>query len=262
MAEIVPTQPRTTPMIATLLQSAVFQEELEDEYPVTPPPTQDELPYEDDENMESERHRLQMNLLIESLRLHWVDRQDFFVGGNMFVYYSLEQTRGKSFRGPDVFVALGVEKERERKSWVVWEEAKAPDVIIELLSPRTATADRTSKKEIYQNALRVPEYYWFDPLSGELAGFALRQGRYEPIAPDDQNRLVSDALQLALTVHTGNYQDHGGQWLRWQTLGGQTLLAGEERAEREHNRAEREHDRAERLAARMRELGIDPDALP
>ena len=55
------------------------------------PPTQDELPYDDGMPMESERHILQMHLLMETLRLWWADRQEFYVGGNMFVYFSLEQ---------------------------------------------------------------------------------------------------------------------------------------------------------------------------
>lgn len=33
------------------------------------PPTQDELPYDDEMPMESERHVLQMHLLMETLRL-------------------------------------------------------------------------------------------------------------------------------------------------------------------------------------------------
>lgn len=48
------------------------------------PPTQDELPYSDGMPMESERHVLQMQLLMESLRLSWAERQDFYIGGNMF----------------------------------------------------------------------------------------------------------------------------------------------------------------------------------
>lgn len=45
---------------------------------------------------------------METLRSWWADRQGFYVGGNMFVYFSLQQVRNKDFRGPDVFVALGV----------------------------------------------------------------------------------------------------------------------------------------------------------
>lgn len=109
------------------------------------PATQEELPYDDGIPMESERHVLQMQLLIETLRLQWADRQDFYIGGNMFVYFSLEQVR-KDFRGPDVFVVLGVPK-RERKSWVVWEEGKGLDVVIELLSESTAQQDKTEKNK-------------------------------------------------------------------------------------------------------------------
>lgn len=144
------------------------------------PPTQDQLPYDDGIPMESERHLLQMQLLMESLRLWWADPQDFYVGGNMEVYFSLEQVRNKDFRGPDLFVVLGVPR-RERKSWVVWEEGKGPDVVIELLSASTAEQDKTEKKQIYQNQLRVPEYFWFDPFNPEdWAGFALQNGVYEP----------------------------------------------------------------------------------
>ena len=76
----------------------------------------------------------------------------------MFVYFSLAQVRNQAFRGPDFFVVLDVSP-RERKSWVVWQEGKGPDVVIELLSDSTAAHDKGEQKIIYQNALRVLEYY-------------------------------------------------------------------------------------------------------
>ncbi|MBM4258323.1 MAG: Uma2 family endonuclease [Deltaproteobacteria bacterium] len=95
------------------------------------PPTQDELPCDDGEPMETARHRQQMFLLLETLH-PWLDqRSDGYAGGNMFLYFSLAQVRHQDFRGPDFFAVLGVPK-GERKSWVVWEEGKGPDVIIEL----------------------------------------------------------------------------------------------------------------------------------
>ena len=48
--------------------------------------------------METERHRHQMNLLIDSLAEAWNDRDDFYVGGNMFVYYSELQAKRNDFR--------------------------------------------------------------------------------------------------------------------------------------------------------------------
>jgi hypothetical protein len=84
-------------------------------------PGADELQTSDGEPMESERHRRQMLLLIESLEHAFGDRDDFYVGGDMFLYFSEAQTRKNDFRGPDVFVVLDTER-RERKAWVVWEE--------------------------------------------------------------------------------------------------------------------------------------------
>jgi Uma2 family endonuclease len=186
------------------------------------PPTEDELPCDDGMPMETQRHALQMQLLIDPLRLIWADRMDAYVGGNMFIYFSLEQVRHQDFRGPDFFAVLGVPK-RERKSWVVWQEGKGPDVVIELLSESTAAQDKGEKKDIYQDRLRVPEYFWFDPFTAEWGGFTLRNRGYEPLTEDGQGRLTSQCLELALVRWDGVYQDVEARWLRWVTLEG-TLL--------------------------------------
>ena len=56
--------------------------------------------------MDTPRHRAQMNLLIESPTIGWSERHDYYVGGNMFVYFSEPEARGETFRGPDMFVVL------------------------------------------------------------------------------------------------------------------------------------------------------------
>lgn len=229
-------------------------------YGVTIPPTQDELPYDDGIPMETPRHAAQMRLLIESLELHWADRQDFFVGGNMFVYFSLQQARNQDFRGPDFFVVLGVPR-KERKSWVVWEEEKSPNLVIELISESTAIRDKVEKKQIYQDQLRVPEYIWFDPFTTELAGFTAHNGFYESMEPDDWGRLTSEQLKLTLTLWEGTYQSITTRWLRWATPEGTLLPTAQEVAEQERQRAEQERQRANRLAERLREMGLDPDQV-
>jgi Uma2 family endonuclease len=223
------------------------------------PPTEDELPCSDGVPMDTPRHRAQMNLLIETLELHWASRHDFFVGGDMFLYFSLDQIRGRDFRGPDFFVVLGVE-ERERKSWVVWQEGKGPDVIIELLSESTAAIDKGEKKQVYQDQLRVPEYFWYDPFSGELAGFRLRGPVYEPITPGSNGRLYSEPLDLLLAPWEGRFHGITAPWLRWYTRDGLLLpttaeIAEEERrrADEERARAEQERTRAEQERARAEE---------
>jgi Uma2 family endonuclease len=190
--------------------------------PFVMPPTQDELPYSDGEPMESWRHVLQLRLLLDILMLAWEHRDDVFVGANMFVYYSPHQVKTEDYRGPDMFVVLGVPR-GDRKSWVVWEEQKGPDVVIELLSDTTAHLDRTEKKQIYQDRLRVPEYFWYDPYSGELAGWALREGVYEQIRSDADGSLSSPLLGLRLVRWQGEYDRVEATWLRFATPDG-TLL--------------------------------------
>jgi len=48
-------------------------------------------------------------------------------------------------------------------------------------------------------------------------------------------------------------------WLRWWDNLGNLLLWSSEQAEQERPRADQESQRAERLAAKLRELGVDPD---
>jgi Uma2 family endonuclease len=248
---------------------------------IVAPPTEEELPSDDGIPMETQRHKLQMDLLVDPLS-DWLSQENAFVGGNMFVYFSPQQVKTHDYRGPDVFVVLDVPR-RERKSWVVWEEGKAPDVVIELLSASTAEFDRQEKKTIYQNRLRVPEYFWFDPFNPEnLAGFSLRDGVYEPIQLEDGGQLISRQLHLVLVRWAGTFKGVETIWLRWATLEGELLPTGDERAEQAQQQAEQEHQRAEqerqraeqerqraeqerisrqRLAEKLRELGVDPESL-
>ena len=218
------------------------------EFHFTLPPTQDDLPYDDGIPMESERHVLQMQLLIDTLRPWLDDREDGYVGGNMFIYYSLKQVRNQDFRGPDVFVALGVPK-GERKSWVCWEEEKTPDVVIELLSVSTRTVDKGEKKLIYQNQMRVAEYFWYDPFNpNDWAGFQL-QDVYQPIPINLLGQLVSRVLNLALVRWQGSFQGISTTWLRWAQLDGTLLLTTEERAEQAEQWADQAQAQADQAQA-------------
>ena len=116
-------------------------------------PTEDDLPSDDGEPMETPRHRDQMISLIYSLKTHWANRTNYYVSGNMFLYYDPQSHR--KFRGPHFFLVLDVDN-HERKSWVVWQEGmRFPDLIIELLSDTTRETD-TGEEE---NALRASVSY-------------------------------------------------------------------------------------------------------
>ena len=75
-------------------------------------PTEDDLPCDDGEPLETARHRDQMELLIRSLQAHWSERHNYYVGGNMFLHYDPRSRR--KFRGPDFFLVMNVDTESER----------------------------------------------------------------------------------------------------------------------------------------------------
>ncbi len=79
------------------------------------------------------------------------------------------------------------------------------------------------------------------------------------MTPNDRGHYPIAPLGVELGVVQGTYQNQDSPWLRWWNLDGNLLLIGDERAELEHQRAELEYQRAEKLAAKLRELGINPE---
>lgn len=204
--------------------------------------------------MESSRHRQQMSLLIEGLHLELAARPDVYVGGNMGLYFSALQAKHNDFRAPDVFVVIGADQ-RERKSWVVWEEGgKAPDVIVELLSDRTADVDRGEKKRIYARVLRVPVYVLFDPYTLELIVYRLENGDYVEVPPRPNGRVPVEGMELELGVHVSTYEKVEGPWLRWYRADGSLVPTRAEALEAAESLAAAERRRAEGAEAEIAQL--------
>ncbi|MDD1422049.1 Uma2 family endonuclease [Dolichospermum sp. ST_sed1] len=216
--------------------------------------------YSDEPPVETELHLRQIILLFKCLEWLWKERTDFYAVGNLSIYYSPHQKKSEDVRGPDFFVVLGTER-KTRKSWVVWEEnGKYPHVIVEILSPTTAKTDRETKKLLYQDTFRTPDYFWFDPYTLEFAGFNLISGKYQPLQPNEKGHLWSEELGLYLGIYEG--------LLRYFTSSGILVPTPEESAEMEATRAAMEAEKAkisneksQRLAAKLRELNIDPDTI-
>ncbi len=221
----------------------------------TSPTNLPELVTEDGIPLESAWHRAQINLLIESLRHYWRDRHDYYVAGNMFLYYSVEQARRLYYRGPDFFVVKGVDGTRPREAWIVWEEeGRYPDLIIELISPTSATLDRVIKKQLYAEVFRTLEYFWYDPATRELQGWHLTNEHYEPLSPDERGFIWSRVLGLFIGLWEGMYQGETSSWVRFFTRQGDLVLLPEEELALQ---LQQERQRAERLAQKLRELGIE-----
>lgn len=203
----------------------------------------------DEPEMESSLYYMQLLLLVTCLEWLWRDRNDFFIGANLTIYFSRQQLRNRDFRGPDFFLVKQTPK-RPRNAWVVWEEdGKYPNLIIELLSTSTATTDRTLKKDLYQERFRTPEYFWFSPDTLEFEGYRLMGNRYQEITPNARGWRWSEELGLYLGVE---------QQLRYFTSEGDKVPTPEEVAEIAQTQLEQERIKTEHLAQRLRSLGIDP----
>jgi Uma2 family endonuclease len=214
----------------------------------------------DEPELESSLHLQQIFLLISCLELYWRERNDYFAAGNLSIYFQPDPTKPREFRGPDFFVVLGTEK-TDRKSWVVRHEGGIyPQLIVEILSDSTAKVDRTTKKLLYQNVFCTPNYFWFDPETLEFQGFHLVEGEYMALQPNARGHLWSNQLQMFLGLYEGK--------LRYFTAVGDLVPTAEEvwrqeqgRADMETQRAEDAIAHAEKLAAKLRELNINPEQI-
>ncbi len=163
-----------------------------------------EYPESDGEPMaETDLHRDEMAALIVTLQDRYRDAPDVYVAGNLFVYYAEDDPDARF--APDVFVVFGVPK-RQRRIYRLWEEKRAPAVVIEVTSRKTWLEDAGNKK-ILCARLGVAEYFTHDPageyLSPPLQGFRLEGSDYRPIPPDVDGALVSEALGLKLQLENG-----------------------------------------------------------
>jgi Uma2 family endonuclease len=174
------------------------------------------LPESDGKPMaETDVHRKQMIDLLDALEEYYRDDPQIYVTGNIFLYYRDEDNLRQSI-SPDIFVVREVEK-RERRIYLLDEEGKAPDVVIELTSANTKLEDLNTKRLVYAS-LGVREYFLFDPygeaLRPTLRGFLLENGQYIPMMG---NRLISEVLGMELRLEEGRlrlYDRQTGERLR------------------------------------------------
>ncbi|MEQ8539589.1 MAG: Uma2 family endonuclease [Coleofasciculus sp. D1-CHI-01] len=227
------------------------------------PPT--DLIFDDGEPLESNRHRIAINVLIRSLQQAYLDRNDFFTSGNMFIYYSSEQARNRDFRGPDFFAVLNVDGTTERQGWVVWEEGGCyPDVIVELMSPSTAAMDTGTKKDIYERIFRTPDYFVFNPFDpNSLQGWHLDASQqYQPLVPNEQGWLWCQTLGLWVGTWHGTIDRETAVWLRFYDQEGNLVPLPEEAAQQEVEAAQQQGLKQGTLRQLLRILSTRLDQVP
>jgi Uma2 family endonuclease len=211
-------------------------------------PTSDGRPF-----AETDLHRTIMAAAIETLQLHFA-KQPVYVSGNLLLYYKPGCQRRRV--SPDVMVVKGLEQ-RNRDNYLLWEEGRAPNVVIEVTSASTRDEDLDDKFEIYRDAVRVAEYFLFDPrgeyLSPVLQGYRLIGGQYVPIEPAS-GRLPSLELGLVLEERGGElrfFDPAAGKYLPTQREARETAEAARSAAEAGRDAAEA---KAEQLVQELESL--------
>jgi Uma2 family endonuclease len=153
---------------------------------------------------ETDDHRNLMLDLISGLQHHYAADPLVYVSGNLLLFY--ESGNKRRHVSPDVFVVKGVRK-HTRPNYLLWEEGRGPDVVIELTSSSTRSEDTDKKFALYRDVLRVAEYFMFDPhgdyLKPPLQGYRLRAEAYQPLRAVG-GRIRSKVLGLEL-VCDGKY---------------------------------------------------------
>jgi len=124
-------------------------------------PSAEELPDSDDTPVDNELQIPVAALLRAILSRLWAERQDWFFGVNMGVYYQPPNTSIV----PDGFLSLGVvrrKRERGRPSYVLWEENNiVPLLVIEVVS-QTSGQEYDDKQTKYAQ-IGVLYYVVYNP---------------------------------------------------------------------------------------------------
>ncbi|MBX7210628.1 MAG: Uma2 family endonuclease [Verrucomicrobiaceae bacterium] len=232
-----------------------------------PRPDVSNLITEDDTPVDNLFSEKQMRLLTESIHTSWKPGFPFVAMANVGVYVALNRPAIV----PDVLVTTEVEPlqdamKKDHRSYFTWMYGgKVPDVVIEIVS-NTKGGELSTKKRDYHH-IGVPWYAVFDPAhhltENTLTIFERQRADYVT-----SNQPAFEGIGLGVTLWTGEYEGMTETWLRWTDRDGKMLLTGKEsteaearRAAAETKRAAAEAGRAARFAAKLRELGVDPEGL-
>jgi Uma2 family endonuclease len=167
-----------------------------------------------DELMANFQH-LTINGAALHLAKHFGNPDTTLLGGDLYLApFPPDDMTG--IRYPDMLIAFDVDPEayHRRNSYIISEQGKPPDFVLEIGSPSTGRVDVEAKRDDYA-ALEIPEYWRFDETGRShgmrLAGDRLVNGVYQPIAIEV---LAEDILQGYSAVLNLDLRWEQGQ-LKW-----------------------------------------------
>jgi Uma2 family endonuclease len=172
-------------------------------------------PQEGDQVTESTLHDLWRGYLRDVFRAQVAGDPTIAVFSNVRVEWG---TADIPPYGPDVAVMTGVRQQREWRTFDIAREAANPALIIEITSPSTATADRSTKLDAYERG-GVATYVIVDAVGQRgrqhvrLVGFQLADGGYDVAQPDQRGWLWLAPVRVWLGIEQGRPRcyDEAGQ---------------------------------------------------
>jgi Uma2 family endonuclease len=199
----------------------------------------------------------------------WKDRTDWLFSIDMAFYYKPKDKNTNI--APDGLLSLGLKSppdENLRSSYVLWDEKVIPQFALEIVS-KSRGKEYTDKFKIYQS-VGILYYLVYSPLSKTKARFQLYKlvdGEYI-LQSDGSKPYWMPEVGLGIGAENQSYGNNQREWLYWYDENDVRYPTPLERAEAEASRASIEamgrtaaEQRADLLAAKLRDLGIDPDSL-
>ena len=161
-----------------------------------------------------------------SLAAHFGDRETTIITSELAAALIPYEGTYEGIRYPDLLIAFNVNPatHRARKGYLIPEQGKPPDFVMEVASETGRERDEVVKRAAYAR-MGVPEYWRFDDTGGRwhsaaLAGDRLVDGAYQPIeiheTADGGYWGHSESLNLDLCWERGE--------LRWYDPVGQRYL--------------------------------------
>jgi Uma2 family endonuclease len=241
-------------------------------------PTHLDLPHTDGKPVENAYQPAQSMLLTGSLT-PYLDRfhpdGNYFIGSDTGIYWRRTEKPLEGCKVPDWYYIPNVPRLLNgtyRRSYVMWQEFTHPLIVIEYVSgdgsEEKDTTPHTGKFWVYEHAIQASFYAIHDPEREELSVYELVRNQYQPLAATVEGRFRIPSMEVDLGIWHGEYLGYPAAWLRAWDWNGRLIPTPEELVEleqqrtvQERNRAEQERNRADKLAARLRELGINPDTV-
>jgi Uma2 family endonuclease len=211
-----------------------------------------QLPDSKDTPLDNQLQHLVPGLLESSLALIWSQRQDWFFGAGMGIYYDPK----KPAIVPEAFLSIGVPRvinEELRPSYVLWEEKKSPILALEIVS-KTYREEHITKGGIYAQEIGILYYVIYCPLrtiKDTLEVYKLTNGEY---ILQPENPVFLPEIGLGIGKERGTYQGITRELLYWFDENGKRFLTPEERLQESEKKADK-------LAEMLKNLGVDPETI-